>query len=150
MLNFLVADQIVPNQNKFRGLIEFDIQFREDNNVTVYRGLTKILKIKFCQRGIVPFKFQSDAHKTQPCFPVIQNYTDQHLIQESIRDYLNNVVIVPKCWNKEGVVQTMYYLSCAKNWNKTKPVAIFDKEIVFGYTTSSIKEEFNLIYHHVI
>lgn len=146
LLNCIVSNPTLPNEDKFHELKEFDVQFREHNNVAVYCGLTKILNIKFYQRGIVPFKFQSDAYKTQSCFPVIQNYTDQHLIQESIREYFNNVAVGPKWWNKEGVVQTMYYSSCATNWNKTKPVAIFDKEIVFGYTTSSLKEEFNKKY----
>lgn len=144
LLNFFISQPIIPDHKKFPGLAEFDVQFREDNNVSIYCGLTKILNIKFYHRGNIPFTFQANkAYKNQFYFPVIQNYTEPELMQKSIIDYFNNVVVDPKWWIKEGVVQTTFYLSCAKYWNKTKPAGIFDKEIVFGFPSDQEKGTYN-------
>lgn len=144
LLNFFISQPIIPDHKKFPGLAEFDLQFREDNNVAVYCGLTKILNIKFYQRGNIPFTFQANKeYKNQSCFPVIQNYTEQHLIKDSIRNYFKNVVVAPHWWNKEGLIQTTYYSICATNWNESKPVGIFDKEIVIGFPSNQEKDRYN-------
>jgi len=144
LLNFLVAEPIVPDQKKYFGLTEFDVQIREKNNVAVYCGLTKILNINFYQSGNVPFIFNadSDTYKKQSCFPKIEDYTNQKLIQNSVNDYFKQVVVGDNWWKKEGIVQTQYLSICARKWNDNVPAAIFDKEVVFSYLNDAIKKDY--------
>lgn len=143
LLNFLVAEPIVPDQKKFFGLAEFDVQIREKNNVAVYCGLTKILNINLHQTGDVPFTFNADyTYRNQACFPKIENYSDRELIQNSVTEYFNQVVVSENWWKKEGIVQTHYLSICARNWNTNVPAAIFDKEVVFSYLNDAIKKDY--------
>jgi hypothetical protein len=143
LLNFLILQPLIPDQTKYPGLKEFDIQIREDNNIAIYCGLTKILNIKFYQRGNVPFKFNSQSYSSQKFFPKIHDYSYGGKIQFEVENYLKNVTVNQKWWNKEGKVQTKYNSILGTYWNNTLPAAIFDKEIVFSYDSDPIKKKYN-------
>lgn len=139
LLNFLIANPLIPDQKRFKGLTEFDIQFRENNNVAVYCGLTKVLNIKFNQRGGIPFRFNSKSYSKQSCFPSIEINTNPEQVIQAVHNYLNQMIIDDKWWKKEGIVQTQYISLCSRNWKISAPAAIFDKELVFSYKSEKVK-----------
>ena len=106
--------------------LELDVHFRLGDEVQVYCGLTRMLRVKF-RSGTLDVT----AHQTytnQPCANGLFRRwrTDESGFSQAIEEYLNNVKVSARHTSKEGAVQTW--------WSQvTSPWTPFDREAVLAY-----------------
>ncbi|OQA91428.1 MAG: hypothetical protein BWY26_00973 [Elusimicrobia bacterium ADurb.Bin231] len=135
--------------NRFEGLVSFDIQFRRNNTINIYCGLTKLADIKMIYDGFEitthqTYAAQSCAKKIMRIWKNTDNASGEFI--QALNEYLNNVEVSERWWKKEGKLQTRWLKRFGTDWDDSLPWAIFDREVVLGYDSEidkkSIKENF--------
>ena len=102
-----------------------DVHFRHDDEVHVYRGLTRLLSVRLKASHV-----EVEAHKTyssQTCAQglVREWQPEEGSFQEKLSDYLRDVHVDARWLEGEGAVQ--------RDWAQvTEPWIPFDREAVLG------------------
>lgn len=107
---------------------EFDVHFRSGDEVHVYHGGTRLLRVKRLKRpaGYVTL-MASDGYKKQPCAERLFRRwrIDDPKLHEAAEVYLRDVKIGPRWTKGEGAIQMV--------WSRVRePWIPFDREAVLG------------------
>lgn len=135
---------ILPEIKSARSGVPYilDIQFRENDEINVYMGLTSLLTIKI------------DSGRDQLSFSANQSYSDSFLgrykcsnpPKGGISEYLKRTI--PKVnsryfYNmKEGYLQNMICYEFGERAKSDSPFIVIDRECVIGYDNTQEKETY--------
>ena len=122
------------NRRKVGGY-EHDVHFRAGDEVHVYRGGTRLLRVKILKRGGV--KAEADKkYKDQRCATGLFRTwrTVEHGFEEALNSYLRNVSVGASWTSGEGAIQML--------WSRVKgPWVPFDREGRLDYENKSHREK---------
>ena len=130
-----LAPLIALNNREVSGN-RLDVHFRRDDEIHVYRGLTRVLTVRRLKRpdGNVRVKAY-DTYTEQPCAEGLFRrwLIGEHGFSEKIDAYLKGVKINPRFTEGEGAVQWQ--------WSRvTAPWIPFDREVELEYESAEHRE----------
>lgn len=141
MLNALTS--VLACKNK-AGLPVYDVQFREKNTISIYCGTTEVAKLKLSSNYIKitaarAYSKQPSANKLMKKWEIGKE--SNQIFKEVFFKYLDQVIVDPRYWKKEGQVQVRWEERCGRNWSPNAPFVIIDREVVLGYDSDDEKKK---------